>query len=170
LRGKSETIRIRRASLKDLGVLVEQRRKMFEDIRHRSPMMHEKADRTYRKWVTDMSRRKRFQGFLAMNSNGEPIAGGCVWIRDAQPHPGADQRLKVPYLLSMYTEPGYRGKGIATLIVKKAMLWSRRRGYKLMTLHASRMGRPVYSKLGWERTWEMRVNLNKHGRTSPLRM
>ena len=59
-------------------------------------------------------------------------------------------------LLGMFTEPAWRGKGIARRIVQAAMRWSRERGYPRITLHASKMGRPVYEKLGFERTWEMR--------------
>jgi GNAT superfamily N-acetyltransferase len=72
--------------------------------------------------------------------------------------PGHDADAE-PYLLSMYTEPSYRGKGLASMIVKESKKWARKRGYTWMTLHASKAGRKVYTKLGWKRTWEMEVDL-----------
>jgi len=60
----------------------------------------------------------------------------------------------------MYTEPKFRGRGLATRIVNEAMRWSKRNGHAVMTLHASKQGRSVYSRLRWERTWEMRVRLH----------
>ncbi|HVB12197.1 MAG TPA: GNAT family N-acetyltransferase [Nitrososphaerales archaeon] len=161
MRGNPKGIVIRLATRKDLDVLMNQRHRMFEDIRHRTPAELKRADSIYRKWVIKMSRKKRFVGFLAVKENGESVGGGCVWIRETQPSPSSGPRLQMPYLLSMYTKPRYRGRGIATSIVKEAMKWSKKKGFKMMTLHASEFGKPVYTKIGWKRTWEMRVDLSK---------
>lgn len=152
-------LRIRRARLKDLGILVEQRHNMFEHLRHRSPIEHRIGDLSYRKFVTEMMPKKRFVGFLAETKDGEVVAGACVWIREIQPHPGKKSSKRGPYLMSVYTVPKYRGLGLATRLVKEAMKWAKKKGFTQMTLHASRMGRRLYKDLGWERTWEMRVNL-----------
>lgn len=152
-------IMIRQANMKDIDILVGQRHKMFEAIRPRNWKSHKVADAAYRKWIYEMTRKKRFAGFLAVADTGEVVGGGCVWIREILPRPESRMKLKEPYLMSMYTEPSYRGKGIATGIVKEATKWSKQRGYKEMTLHASKYGRPVYSTIGWKRTWEMRIEL-----------
>ena len=161
MKGNSAGITIRHATMDDLDILVDQRHKMFEDIQHRSPKLHRAADHSYRKWIVNMTKKKRFVGFLAVKEDGEPVAGGCLWLRESQPSPGSFGSLMRPYLLSMYTKPKFRGRGIATLIVKEGMRWSQRKGYTSMTLHASRFGRSVYSSIGWKRTWEMRVDLTK---------
>ncbi len=152
---------IRLVTSGDLDTLVDQRHRMFEDIRHRKPSEHRISDTKYRKWASEMIRKKRLVGFLAIGENGEAIGGGCVWERDTQPSPGSEPMLKSPYLMSMYTKPKHRGKGIASAIVREAMAWCKKNGYRTMLLHASEDGRPVYSKLGWKRTWEMRVDLTK---------
>jgi GNAT superfamily N-acetyltransferase len=77
---------------------------------------------------------------------------------EQQPRPGLPARLE-PYLLSMYTDPAYRGRGLASRIVRATMTWARRNGYRRMTLHAAPLGRGVYRKHGFERTWEMRALL-----------
>ena len=61
--------------------------------------------------------------------------------------------------MSMFTEPSFRGKGVASGIVKAAVEWSRVNGYQLVMLHASEMGRGVYERLGFERLWQMRLKL-----------
>jgi GNAT superfamily N-acetyltransferase len=66
-----------------------------------------------------------------------------------------------PYLLSMYTEPRYRGLGVASGVVEKALEWCRSNGFHQLRLHASKMGRKVYLKHGFERTWEMRRRIKK---------
>ena len=66
-----------------------------------------------------------------------------------------------PYLLSMYTEPRSRGLGVASGVVKKALEWCRKNRFAQLRLHASEMGRKVYLKHGFERTWEMRRRIKK---------
>jgi GNAT superfamily N-acetyltransferase len=66
-----------------------------------------------------------------------------------------------PYLLSMYTEPGSRGLGVASGVVGKALEWCRKNQFPQLRLHASVMGRKVYLKHGFKRTWEMRRRIKK---------
>lgn len=161
--GKAIGFQIRQASLRDLDALVEQRHEMFEDLRHRTPTEHHIGDQAYREFVPEMIRKKRFVGFLAVTKDGLPVAGACIWLKEVQPHPGKTRPRKTPYLMSVYTLPEFRGRGLATRLVKETMKWSRKRGFTQMTLHASKMGRHLYKALGWERTWEMRVNLKNPG-------
>ena len=153
-----DRFRVRPATLRDLEVLVRQRHMMFEDIRHRRAKEHKESDDSYRKWAASTMKRRCLRCYLAISDDGKVAAAGCVWLRPRQPSPGRTAGTE-PYLMSMYTEPGFRRKGLASLIVKEAVKWARSRGYDRMTLHASRMGRGVYAKLGWKRAWEMQVDL-----------
>lgn len=159
------SFKVRPATIADLDVLVHQRHMMFEDMRHPSPEEHRTADDSFRKWAPEMIKRKQLRCCLVVSEKGEIAGGGCLWLRDVQPGPGR-KAGKVPYLMSMYTEPEFRRKGVATMIVKEQMHWARRHGYSEMTLHASKAGRKVYAKLGWERTWEMEVDLDEPERRS----
>ena len=150
--------RIRLAKSSEMDELVHQRHMMFEDMRHRTAEEHAVGDESYRHWASSLIKRRLLRCYVVVNSKDEIVSGGCIWLREVQPAPGRPAG-RVPYLLSMYTEPEYRRKGLATMVVKEAMRWSRNHGYKLMTLHASAKGRKVYAKLGWERTWEMRAEL-----------
>ena len=115
-------------------------------------------DTQYRKWIKDMIEKRKFVGIVAADDEGKIVGSGGIWLRDVHPRPWSSKSAE-PYLLSMYTEPRYRGKGVATRIVKEAMKWCKKKGYSSARLHASNLGRRVYSKLGWKRTWEMRVSL-----------
>lgn len=105
-----------------------------------------------------MLRGRRFFGFIAISEDGAIAGSGGIWLREVHPTPHRSG-LQEPYLLSMYTEPGCRGRGVASGIVREAMKWCKEAGYETARLHASKMGRSVYTKLGWERTWEMRTRL-----------
>lgn len=148
---------IRPATVRDLPALRHHRDGMFRDMGWTDEKELSKADGAYAKWARARFRSRKFLAWLAVAPDGRVAAGGAVWLRDQQP--GPLRKSPLPYLLSMYTEPEFRGKGLATKIVKAAMAWGRKRGYAKMLLHASKMGRGVYSKLGWERTWEMEVPL-----------
>lgn len=160
MKSEKSNFRIRRATLRDLDTLVEQRHNMWHDIRRFTTMQHRTADKAYRKWVTVMMPRRRFVGFLAETREGKVVAGGCIWVKEAHPSPWS-VRLTTPYLHSMYTDPSYRGKGIATMIVKEAIKWSKEKGFTTLSLHASDMGKNVYTRLGFKQTREMRIILAK---------
>jgi len=61
----------------------------------------------------------------------------------------------------MYTEPEFRRRGVASMVVSKAIEWCRKKGYGRLMLHASEMGRSVYKRFGFRRTWEMRLDLEQ---------
>ena len=151
-------IRIRRATLRDLDALVLQRRRMFEELGRRfTPEQYARHDREYRGWVKRLYRKGDYVAWIAVSA-GAAVAGGAVWLQERQPRPGS-AATKAPYLLSMYTEREFRGRGLATRIVKEAMRWAKRQGHAFMTLHASKQGRRVYTRLRWERTWEMHIRI-----------
>jgi GNAT superfamily N-acetyltransferase len=146
--------KIRRASMRDVGILVEHRHRMFEEMI--SPTVEESRlhDEAYEAWAKDMMRRKLLHVYIAETRDGRTAASGGVWLREMQPSPGHPHGM-VPYVLSVYTRPEFRRKGLASMIVEEAMEWGRKKGYYKMVLHASLTGRKVYSQLGWKRTWEM---------------
>ncbi|CAG0973628.1 diamine N-acetyltransferase [Planctomycetaceae bacterium] len=150
-------IRIRRATLRDLPLLIRHRRGMFEDMKRGSASELTKHDRNYAKWARQRLSDGSMIGFVALQGK-EVAASGCVWLREKQPAPGYPGG-RVPYLLSMFTERHKRGLGAATAIVKAALAWAKKRKLPLMLLHASDAGRPIYERLGFKATNEMEIKL-----------
>ncbi len=130
---------------------------MWEAIADFSIRDHDMADAVYRRWARDRMRSRRFAGFI-VEMGGEPVASGCVWIMEVQPRPGRNGTAAA-YLLSIFTEPDHRGEGHATRIVRAAIRWTKARGIPVVLLHASDFGEPIYRRLGFERTREMRRSL-----------
>ena len=149
-----EKFTIRRATLRDTDILAYQRREMFIDMKTYSRKEAESGDKEYIRWVREKMKSGKLTGFLIENAEKKVVAGGCLWFREKQPHPSAKKK-DVPYLLSVHTEREYRGKGLATLIVKESIKWAKKRGYPRVELHASKQGKSVYKRLGFERTNEM---------------
>ena len=153
---------VRRATLEDLGLLVSHRREMWKAIARIPKADLVAADRMYRRWARTQMKSNRFAGFI-VDVGGRPVASGCVWIMQVQPRPnwrGTD----TAYLLSMFTEPGHRGRGYGARIVREAIRYAKARGIDVMLLHASPFGEPIYTRLGFERTTEMRLFLGSRKR------
>ena len=56
----------------------------------------------------------------------------------------------------MYTESGWREKGLARTLLKAAMEWATAQGSDQLLLHASDAAPPLYASLGFTVTNEMR--------------
>ena len=151
--------RIRLATLRDLDVLVHHRRRMWEEMGESDQVELDAADTVYRRWARQRMKTRRLIGFILEDAKGRAVASGCVWLRPMQPRPGRPMR-PVPYLLSMFTEPDSRGRGLATRIVREALRWCKDHEYPRLTLHASARGRSLYRRLGFRNTWEMRIKLS----------
>ena len=150
--------RVRAANARDLPVLARQRHSMFVDMHTPSKSDLAVHDAAFPSWASREMRAGRLRCFLADDKDGKVVGGGAVWLRQVQPYPGFKGGM-VPYLMSMYTEREHRGKGVASMIVRHVIAWCRSEGYGSVTLHASKMGRPLYEKLGWENSSEMELDL-----------
>jgi GNAT superfamily N-acetyltransferase len=131
---------------------------MWADIATTSAAQLDAADAEYRRWARPRLKSGRLVGFVLETSSGKPAASGCLWMMPSQPRP-VWRGTTVPYLMSMYTERDHRGRGLATRIVREAVKWSRDHGYHLLLLHASKFGKPIYERAGFERTREMRLTI-----------
>lgn len=67
---------------------------------------------------------------------------------------------KKGYITNMYTKDEYRGKGIATALLNKLAAEAEAKGVSKLWLGASKMGRPVYEKFGFQASNEwLEMNL-----------
>lgn len=148
--------KIRRATLRDLDALIHHRHCVFESMGYDQELLHG-LDHDYERWATSRLLNGTLIGWIIENHLGDIIGGGVLWFRQgARPPPTS--RVQ-PYLTSMYTEPAYRGKGVASLLVREAIKWSRSHGYTSIVIHTSYMARGFYSRFGFKRTWEMECEL-----------
>lgn len=154
---------LRAARAADLELLVAHRRRMWEAIGGGfTDAEMARHDRAYRPWL----RRRLGSGLAAAVVAWEgrrAVGSGLVWLREDQPRPGSPHQ-RMPYILSIYTVPDRRGAGIASEVTGWLVAWAREQGYSRVLLHASRFGRGVYRRLGFARTWEMRLGGSfRHG-------
>ena len=156
--GRKERVVVRRAKVRDLDVLVHQRRGMWTEMGGKTKGELDDADPVYRPWARSRLNSGTVVGWLAETEHRDIVAGAIVWLRPTVPRPGFKHQAQ-PFVLSMYTEPEWRGRGLASMLVAEAANWAREKGYKEILLHASQKGRRVYLHHGFSRTWEMRLQL-----------
>lgn len=160
--GAIARVRVRRATARDLPLLVEHRRRMWAAIGGYSRRELRASDIPYHRWLRREVTARRLVAFIA-EARGAAVGSGGLWLAPAQPRPGRFAAPYLPYILSMFTEPRWRGHGIASALVRAMLRWVDRRGLRSRVyLHASRAGRPVYARLGFREGREMVLDL-EHG-------
>lgn len=137
---------------------------MWAELHHFTRRELDRHDATYRRWASRGMVAGTFVARIVETPDGAPVGSGALWLMPMQPRPGPLGRGEMPYVLSMYTVPGYRGRGIAARIVRELVRWSRARGYGRIFLHASPLGRSVYARLGFRPGSEMRRALRPDSR------
>ena len=89
------------------------------------------------------------------------VAGAGIRIDQILPRPGPNGAFLGPdgMLLNVYTESEWRGRGLASRLVREILDWAIARKLQRVNLHASDDGRSVYERLGFVPTNEMRFTV-----------
>jgi GNAT superfamily N-acetyltransferase len=146
------------AKVEDTDILVKYRLGMFNAMHPDLTKEIQSSEEQTREWIREKLSDGSLVGFIVRTEDGQAAGSGCLWLKKEQPNP-THTRLEAPYLLSMFTEKPFRRKGVARLIVKTAIAWSREHGYDRITLHATDDGKPMYEEFGFEPTNEMKLKL-----------
>ena len=138
--------RVRRATLADADVLVQQRIAMFTDMQ--VPLDAAALDPAFRAWLAQTMTAGTYRAWLAETAGGEVAGGGGITIIPWPPGPHyAGDRLAFVY--NVYTERPHRRRGLARLIMDTIHDWCRAEGITSVALNASRDGRPLYESMGY---------------------
>ena len=100
----------------------------------------------------------RVIAFLAYDVE-KPVAFGEACLYEVIPG-FVNPNGKRAYIMNIYTDPEYRGQGIATKIVDLLVGALRERGVHQVTLNSSVMGKPVYQAYGFKPMSENDMILN----------
>jgi len=160
--------RFRRATLKDVSTVARFRRALFEEMEEHSAESLDRYDPVFTKWYVRELRAGRLTGVVAESESGMPIATGLAWLQPRHPSPRFPH-TELPYILQVYTVPDARRRGVAAAIVEALVEEARTNGYPRVLLHATRSGRSVYERLGFEATSEMRIEFPRSGLSATAR-
>jgi ribosomal protein S18 acetylase RimI-like enzyme len=143
----------RLATEADAELISEQRRRMFVDSSLSNDARLKEVTEKFVPWVRERLVDGRYVGWLTAE-DGRVVAGAGVLFMDFPPH-WMDPEPVRAYLLNVYVEPEFRGRGLARELLEIAVKDAQQRGIKVMSLHASTFGRPLYERNGFKSTNEM---------------
>ena len=145
----------RLATAEDAELIATQRRAMFVEMGESDDARMAAMVVNFIPWVRERLKSGTYVGWLR-EEDGRVVAGGGMLLMDFPPH-FLDSAAVRAYLLNFYVDPAFRGRGYARELLETAVGDARRRGIKVVSLHASKFGRPLYESSGFEATNEMRL-------------
>jgi GNAT superfamily N-acetyltransferase len=159
-----ETI-VRLATAADAPVIAHHRARMFEEMGQLPLEAFEPLRAAAEAYLVEAIGRGAYVGWLATpdDASGLVVAGAGVQRRRVLPHPVpvAAGRVRIAeghhaIVLNVYTEPGWRRRGLGERLMREVLSWARAERLDRLVLHASDAGRPLYERLGFAATNEMR--------------
>jgi GNAT superfamily N-acetyltransferase len=156
-------ITIRRAEVSDAAALVRLRECMLNELDAElgvrdSARLAELARRS-KAWFEEHLVKGDAAGWLA-EREGRVVGGVSMTVLRTQPqYRSLDGDVAMVY--GLFVEESERGRGLATELVRTAVLHARESGADLVTLHAAEKARPIYERLGFAASTEMRLFLGE---------
>jgi GNAT superfamily N-acetyltransferase len=157
---------VRRATVADIDVIAHHRVAMFTDMGR----VRDAETRTalYEATVAHLHEampREEYLAWLAVDASASQqiVAGAGVWRRDGFPFPLRNTTQsgiaigREAIVMNVYTEPAWRRQGVALALMRAILEWAQADAIDSLVLHASTEGRPLYERLGFVATNEMRL-------------
>jgi GNAT superfamily N-acetyltransferase len=162
----SQEFQIRQANPDDASIIGWHRARMFQDM----GLVPNELFESFRIKAVDRLGKALasgdYFGWLVNQSNAPQkiIAGAGVIIREVPPFPIRHKNAQITIaegrqglIVNVFTEPEWRRRGLAKLVMNTIIAWSREQNLDGLVLHASDDGRALYEQLGFICTTEMRL-------------
>ena len=155
-----ENFTIRRAEVSDAAVLARHRAEMFRDMGEVPDELYPALASASRAWFERAVPAGEYVAWLASPAGSdEVVAGAGVHLRAVIPRPRAGREVEMGpqgLIVNVFTERPWRRRGLAERLMRELLAWARENGVVSLVLHASAEGRPLYERLGFEQTNEMK--------------
>jgi GNAT superfamily N-acetyltransferase len=148
--------KIRIATIQDVPTIVRQRHAMFAETGFSEASLAE-MDQEARLYFARAIEAGTYHHWF-IERDGHVAASTGVSVTPFYPGP-RDPRPQRAWILNVYTEPRYRKQGMASQLMGTAIDWCRGNGLRTVYLHATDFGRPLYERLGFVSSTEMRLDL-----------
>jgi GNAT superfamily N-acetyltransferase len=155
---------VRKAELKDTAVIARHRARMFQEMGEIPAAMFDGFVETSRAWTERALASGEYLGWFAIPKTQPEVivAGAGVQLRQVPPHPfrpakeGAFAKGRHAIVLNVFTEPEWRQRGVAMMLMNEIVRWARDEKLDQLVLHASAQARALYERMGFIATNEMR--------------
>jgi GNAT superfamily N-acetyltransferase len=151
---------IRPVALHEAGIVARHRMRMFQDMGQVPPHLAAPLQEASERALSPLLASGEYVGWFATDAAGAVIAGAGVHIKPQLPRISLSgdsvAESSAPLVVNVYTEPHWRGRGVARALMERLMRWAAEQDYERVVLHASDDGRPLYVSLGFTPSNEMR--------------
>jgi ribosomal protein S18 acetylase RimI-like enzyme len=144
----------RQTTEEDAALITAHRRAMFASMRFSRDEILDAMSRSFEPWVRKMIAAGKYLGWVA-EQDGRAAASAGLLILDWPPHPFDPAGEQRGYILNVFVEPEFRRQGLARRLTQLCVDEAQRRGIRVVVLHASDAGRPVYEGMGFRASNEM---------------
>jgi GNAT superfamily N-acetyltransferase len=142
----------------DAETIAEHRRRMFAEMGNGDEQSLQAMVRNFIPWVRERLKDGRYLGWLVLDRECV-VAGAGMWLMEFPPHWRDPKPLRA-CLTNFYVAPESRGRGLAHSLLRTAIAEARRRDIKVVVLHASDAGRPIYERNCFTESNEMILDLD----------
>jgi GNAT superfamily N-acetyltransferase len=134
---------IRQATVSDAAIIARHRVGMFRDMGQvPTEALAATLLETSTAALAALLREGSYIGWLAIAEDDRVLAGGGAHVQSQLPrisHNGtAVTTAPVPLVVNVYTEPDFRGMGIARALMDEVLKWAAAQGCDRVALHAAR--------------------------------
>ncbi|MFI5388466.1 MAG: GNAT family N-acetyltransferase [Candidatus Eremiobacterales bacterium] len=149
---------IRQLTAAEIDIAKDMRHEMILELDGRD------ADESYPGWrerYVEFYASQMARGYAALfvaESEGHPLGVAAVYL--LKNHRSVIFARRSAYVSNVWVEPAGRRKGIASALTRMTIEWARSKGCEVVRLRSSRMGRPVYSAIGFTPSDEMELRLD----------
>jgi len=144
----------RTANEADAALIASHRRAMFAAMGGFEESVLDAMCGASEPWLVRMIDQDKYLGWITTDAD-RPVASAGLLILDWPPHPFDPASETRAYLLNVFVEPDYRRRGLARALVGLCLAEARRRNIRVVSLHASAEGGPLYESVGFRTTNEM---------------
>jgi GNAT superfamily N-acetyltransferase len=147
---------IRVTTVSDAPSLARQRRLMFDSTNPLSADRGDLLETAVLRYIVQAMPAGTFRSWV-VEYDGIVVASGGLQLRTLMPRPGYVHGEPEGLIVSMWTDPKHRRRGLGRRIIEAILAWGRANGVTRFALHASNDGRPPYERYGFRPTNEMRL-------------
>jgi GNAT superfamily N-acetyltransferase len=158
----ADKFNVRLATIDDADIIAWHRARMFQDMGDLQPHLFETFRMRSCEQLRDVIARGEYVGWLTSLkvAPDKVIAGAGAHLRRVLPHPAENEATfaegRHAIVVNVFTEPEWRRKGLAAMLLNRIIHWARERKLDELILHSSGEGRSLYERLGFVPTNEMR--------------
>lgn len=157
--GMDTTTTVRPASAADIDALVELRERMLVELGSDDGARLASLATSSAEWLARAFSEDRAAGWLA-HRDGVVVGGITVILTETLPQ-YRSLRGRVATILGLFVAPEERGAGLASDLVSGALAHARRWEADVVVLHSAAKALPIYERLGFIPTKEMRFQLSE---------